>query len=353
MTGILLLLSRVALAAPEGCSNEPYQDLNCNTVHVEDELLVDLTDPECAANIDPSTGEPYPNADYYWDYYSYGCLYPVSDLDVDGDGLSEGGFQVPEESDYPDIVAFLSCDNCAEIYNPTQDDLDCDDIGDPCDNCVEIENHDQANGDFDDLGDACDNCPTDTNPGQEDEDADNAGDACDNCPDLYNDSQSDADFDGFGDLCDNCPDAFNLDQLDTDEDGVGDACDACDFQADEDGGDDDDGDGYGNTCDVCPAVADNQADEDLDGAGDACDNCPGLPNSDQLDTDLDGLGDACDNCPEVYNPDQADTVDDDGVGDVCDGERLRGGGSRCETGSGALWLGLVIGIATRGRRARS
>ena len=75
---IALWLLSVARASPEtGCETEPYQDLNCNTVHEEDELLVDLTDPLCAGNIDPTTGEPYPNADYYWDYYQFTCDFPT------------------------------------------------------------------------------------------------------------------------------------------------------------------------------------------------------------------------------------------------------------------------------------
>jgi hypothetical protein len=70
----------------------------------------------------------------------------VNDFDADGDGLSEGTLQVPEGSAYPDILAVFSCDNCPDISNPTQDDVDCDDVGDLCDNCLDLANHDQANG---------------------------------------------------------------------------------------------------------------------------------------------------------------------------------------------------------------
>ena len=33
------------------------------------ELEVDVTDPLCAARIDPVTGQPYPYDDWYYDYY--------------------------------------------------------------------------------------------------------------------------------------------------------------------------------------------------------------------------------------------------------------------------------------------
>jgi MYXO-CTERM domain-containing protein len=76
--------------------------------------------------------------------------------------------------------------------------------------------------------------------------------------------------------------------------------------------------------------------------GDACDICRIHPDPDQTDRDGDGHGDACDNCPGAYNVDQADD-DQDGIGDVCDGGReLRGGSSRCATGTAAGGLPLVL-----------
>jgi subtilisin family serine protease len=62
-----------------------------------------------------------------------------------------------------------SQDNCPNISNPNQEDLDLDKIGDACDDDL----------DGDGVPNLADNCPNDPNPEQEDMDDDNKGDACD------------------------------------------------------------------------------------------------------------------------------------------------------------------------------
>lgn len=175
---------------------------------------------------------------------------------------------------------------------------------------------DPALGDADGDGhaDDCDNCPEISNSDQLDIDVDYMGDICDTC--------IDSDYDGYGDpgylanVCpdDNCPYVYNLDQADTDEDGIGDKCDTCT---------DTDGDGYGdpgfdeNICqtDNCPDTYNpDQIDSDGDGVGDLCDNCPYDPLD---DIDGDGLCADVDNCPYVYNPAQEDG-DGNSEGDSCD-----------------------------------
>ncbi len=100
-------------------------------------------------------------------------------------------------------------------------DIDNDDVLNDDDNCIEVYNPDQGDIDEDGYGDVCDTCPYDA-----DNDADEDG-VCgdiDNCPTIDNADQIDADTDGFGDVCDACP---NDPENDADEDGVCGDVDEC------------------------------------------------------------------------------------------------------------------------------
>lgn len=90
------------------------------------------------------------------------------------------------------IKSIIRKDNCRFTYNPNQEDLDEDEVGDVCDNCPTISNKDQKDTDYDFIGDVCDS----------DDDNDTVPDEIDNCPLVKNIDQTDSDNDGIGDACD-------------------------------------------------------------------------------------------------------------------------------------------------------
>ena len=165
-------------------------------------------------------------------------------------------------------------DNCPNVWNRYQEDLDRDFVGDACEdgddmnatggltaNCPrlnkELPSYPQQDGlcglptrtvdgiVFGGYDGFCANFPSNT-PGH--------AELC-----------VDKDGDGIYNRADNCPGHVNADQVDTDKDGLGDACDWRD-----------------------------DADDDVDGTVNADDNCPSVKNFGQIDTDGDGIGNACD-----------------------------------------------------------
>lgn len=143
-------------------------------------------------------------------------------LDIDRDGVIDAN------------------DICVFQYNPGQEDMDTDGIGDACDDDI----------DGDGILNTNDNCSITANAAQSDDDGDGIGNNCDD----------DVDGDGVVNDEDNCSTSSNINQADTDIDGIGDVCD-----------DDIDGDGINNTAD----------------------NCIYTPNVDQADANSNGIGDAC------------------------------------------------------------
>ena len=160
-------------------------------------------------------GDPFPQfPDQGALYLYFGGASQCNDIDGDGYGS-------PASSLCPHPVL----DNCPDVANADQSDVDVDGFGDACDNCPMVANPDQSDFDGDRIGDACDHCPE--IPDAQDSDGDGWGDVCDNCPSTVNPEQTDRDFDSYGDACDNCPGEANSGQQDVDLDGIGDVCDTC------------------------------------------------------------------------------------------------------------------------------
>ncbi|HEV8336736.1 MAG TPA: FG-GAP-like repeat-containing protein [Candidatus Polarisedimenticolia bacterium] len=273
-------------------------------------------------------------------------------------------------------------DNCPDLYNPTQGDLDVNRVGDACDHALDVVVLEggsvqgeiflgQPEGGF--LPSVA--LPTGTDPASAVVGNFSSGDTF---PDLavtnrgsgnfqvfagdgsgqflplspvaagaapgalaaLEVNSADLDMDGIANLKDNCPTRYNPAQTDADGDGMGDACSQVDPEALCAGGPNDgalclsDAGCPGGTClgdhdfvvtrveqrqDNCPDVYNpSQTDTDGDLIGDACDLNPSAANPSD-DNDSDGAVDAGDNCPTRYNPDQRDSSGN-GVGDACDEE---------------------------------
>jgi hypothetical protein len=143
-----------------------------------------------------------------------GCI-TLEEVEAMHKAASErGGENLP-----PCVAPSVAIEFCEYICNDSDGDGwgDSSDTTNVClpDNCDNVPNVDQSDVDGDGQGDVCD----------PDADDDGVLNENDNCWLIQNASQVDADSDGVGDACDNCPATPNPDQMDENGDGVGDLCD--------------------------------------------------------------------------------------------------------------------------------
>ena len=104
---LLCILTSFSICTREQCYTNLNQDMNCITIDVQEEGVVDLLHPEC----DPES----PLQDYYFDYTSFGCLIPTYDMDEDGDGFAYGSIELTTNSDGVSLSVSLSCDNYVNL----------------------------------------------------------------------------------------------------------------------------------------------------------------------------------------------------------------------------------------------
>ena len=212
----------------------------------------------------------------------------TSENDIEGDGCSD------EDNDGDGFVD--QQDNCPEVANPTQTDLDQDGFGDACD----------LDKDGDGINVPDDQCPHDINPWLSELSNDYDRDGC-----MDATMDEDDDGDGVDDAVDACllgekGWAANAAEVDHDDDGC----------LDETEDNDDDADGVLDINDRCPrgliGVAQTGQDADDDGCIDAVEDD---------DDDQDGVLDPLDSCPNSNPNNQINLngcsqfqLDDDGDG---------------------------------------
>ncbi|MEM2139012.1 MAG: thrombospondin type 3 repeat-containing protein [Candidatus Woesearchaeota archaeon] len=175
--------------------------------------------------------------------------------DSDNDGsfdnldLCPFDFNKKEGNDKDNDFIADECDNCPDVSNRLQKDLDLDSIGDVCDDNTdndaipEIGFENYCSNSLENCKDNCRYVPNGVSLGVCLNNKEKTCNSNTDCPNSECDkSQKDKDNDFIGDVCDNCPEKANTDQKDFNNNNIGNVCE------------DSDKDGFTDDIDLCPLI---------------------------------------------------------------------------------------------------